>query len=132
MSRPVSFWNFTQTKNKVIPELLKYRGEGLGLSAIQIGIALQVFILKLNNSKWIEVINPTVLDMYSQIISKQEGCLSIPNVRVDIERFNYVEATFVNIKGKKEKLVLQGMEAIAFQHECDHLDGILIIDREVV
>ena len=123
--------NIPDLNNSLALKLKESVGDGLGLAAIQLGIALRVFIMKLKNESLITIYNPTIVEKYEPITFKREGCLSLPKVFVNTQRYNRIQAQWLNEKGKIQKGVLLGLEAVEFQHECDHLDGILITDREV-
>jgi len=129
-SKLIHLWNFRKVNKIIIPELLNYgMSRGLGLSAIQLGFTLRIFIMKLNNGEWIEIINPKIFNRYTGIISR-EGCLSLPGKSVDVHRKKYIEVGWVDGKRKKKHAIFKGLEAIIFQHEYDHLEGILIIDKK--
>jgi peptide deformylase len=105
--------------------------EGLGLAAPQAGESLRLFILDLDDMalKGHRVfVNPVlVLDGDEERI--EEGCLSIPGVYEPVRRFRKVEISAADEEGKEFVLELEGLLARAVQHECDHLDGILFVDR---
>jgi len=100
---------------------------GIGLAANQIGEPIRMFVAKLNE-KIYTAINPQVLPLSGTIIA-EEGCLSIPEVWLDIERYEKVKLKAQDLKGKMFELELEGVDARVVQHELDHLNGILIIDR---
>jgi len=106
--------------------------EGLGLAAPQIGVSARVFVFWRNDGsggKLIQaVINPKVTYLGAKIDS-EEGCLSIPGYRDVIKRNSRILVSFFNEQGEDIKLELEGLEARCFQHELDHLNGILFIDH---
>lgn len=109
--------------------------KGIGLAAVQIGMLYRMFIVNIpredklqHKDDLIEVINPSVIESSGQIIF-QEGCLSIPNYYEDVTRSDKIKIEFYNREGKKNILDAQGYLAVVIQHELDHLDGILFIDR---
>lgn len=104
---------------------------GLGLGAIQINVPLRIFIFKDNNGKLIICYNPIIKEMYDEIIFPDEGCLSMPKIRVDTKRFKYCEVEYYDECKQLRRMTLSDLEAIEFQHEVDHLNGMLIIDRQV-
>jgi len=106
-------------------ELLLFDRHGVGLAAPQIGILKQVAIIRTKEHS-IDLVNPTILEMDNPIIARGEGCLSIPNVSIDTLRFGEV---FVKCDKNPSGIVATGLEAIAIQHEIDHLGGILMTDR---
>lgn len=97
----------------------------IGLAAPQIGIAKRVAIVKVEGDPAIIMVNPTIISSSGAEI-KDEGCLSIPGVRLPIRR-----ATTISLKqgGVEGLRVFTGLTARAIQHEVDHLDGILMTDR---
>ena len=115
-------------------EMNNSRRAGIGLSAIQIMIPKRVGIIrisfrdkKLNRDivKEINLYNAEIVEKKQTFIFKGEGCLSIPNTFCDTERYNWIKVR--NGDGTEE--VYSGLEAVAIQHELDHLDGILFIDH---
>jgi peptide deformylase len=107
--------------------LLKSEIPAVGLSAPQIGELLRVIIYR-EDEKIHTLINPKILKKEGKIII-EEGCLSIPGVYGDVERANKILVSGVSITGKKIEIEKEGLPAVIIQHEIDHLDGILFIDR---
>ena len=112
-----------------------YASDGIGLAAIQIGIAQNVLIINLADEdgeqipqSLEEVINPVILEAHGSV-TYQEGCLSVPNVYEDVERKESISVRYFNRAGKKIEKDLEGLMAIAFQHELDHLKGHLFIEK---
>ena len=106
---------------------LLYKYEGIGLAAPQIGILKRIFVLDLQEEgkKSPKVfINPKIIDQ-GGVIKYEEGCLSIPNVRLSVTRKNWVVVDYQDIEGKNQQLKLENLGAICVQHEIDHLNGIL-------
>ena len=108
---------------------------GIGLAAIQIGIPLRALIINLPKEEGeqkkedlIEAINPKILESKGSIIYT-EGCLSVPEYYDDIERAKWVKVEFFDRFGNKKILETDGLLAIAFQHEIDHLNGHLFIEK---
>lgn len=112
-----------EVKNKLISHLEHLKG--FGLVAIQIGIPLRIFVIRINN-EFITFVNPEVIDQYDERIVKNEGCFSFPEQYITTKRFNYI--TVKNVDGKIR--TFDGMLAVAMQHEIDHLDGILFFDHK--
>lgn len=101
---------------------------GAGLSANQIGIMKRVFIF--DDEGEIEVcINPHIVVFSGEEIEEVEGCLSLPGVGVPVSRYTEVQLEYTDIRGEKRSLEVEGWLARVFQHELDHLDGTLILDR---
>jgi len=97
--------------------------KGIGLSAIQIGIPKQVGIIRIHGLK-INLINPKIIEKEIKFRHQQERCLSLPGLRIDTIRFKKI--IIENLKTR----TYEGVEAIAVQHEVDHMKGILITNRK--
>ncbi len=114
-----------------------YFENGLGLSAIQVGKPLRLFIIDFdqresgekNRDKVNVFINPELSNFQDEIVMEKEGCLSLPNIREDVKRFNKCRVSAQNINGETFTIDAEGILAIALQHENDHLEGTLFIDR---
>ncbi len=103
-----------------------FANEGIGLAAPQIGIGKQIIVVR-NDKEIIKLINPVIVKKEGQEEAK-EGCLSLPDIYVDVKR-----ATHVSVKGRNENwedviIKVAGLTARILQHEIDHLNGVLIID----
>lgn len=131
-----------QEISKILFEKLAYSDNGIGLSAIQINIPKRVFVL--NVSEPLYFVNPEIIEQKFPIVFPQEGCLSYPGKFIKTKRYAQIKIKADNIKGellfgyKGDSLEdLQNnpfderdiLECIAFQHEYDHLDGIIMYDR---
>ena len=101
--------------------------EGLGLSANQVGVPYRVFVLWSNPT--MVCFNPRIVGYEGSEIYFSEGCLSCPNLYVKIKRPSYVRVRYQKPNGETVTDKLMGMTARIFQHELDHLDGIVFIDR---
>lgn len=106
---------------------LKKSKHGIGLAAPQIGIHKKVSIIRLD-SEYIDLVNPNIVDRSIGMTFFCEKCLSLPGSSINTHRFKEI---FVKDDLHPAGFVATGMVSIAIQHECDHLDGILIIDRTV-
>ncbi len=103
--------------------------KGIGLAAVQMGVLQRIFVTQLDESQPpLIVINPVIQP--TSVIKElgEEGCLSIPGIYADVERYPSVELKAQNPYGKTFKLYLEGLDAVCAQHENDHLDGILFTD----
>ncbi len=106
------------------------RNQGIGLAAPQVGISKRVIVvLNLENRRILGLVNPKILKKGRETEIGEEGCLSFPGIFLKIKRVKEVEIEGIDINGKKIKLKTKGLLARVFQHEIDHLDGILFIDR---
>ncbi len=108
---------------------LMYKYDGVGLAAPQVGLNLRLVVMDAGKGL-LKLINPVLLEVKGEKETMEEGCLSLPNIYLPIERrigVAFVEAE--DLSGKKKIWKLEGFASRVIQHELDHLDGILIIDR---
>lgn len=109
-----------------------YAAPGIGLAAIQVGVPKRLIVLDVskdeNARKPLVMFNPEVVALGDELRLYEEGCLSIPDVHVEIERPAAVTVRYVDRDGKAQEMAADGLLATAIQHELDHLDGRLIID----
>jgi peptide deformylase len=108
---------------------------GIGLAAIQVGYAKEVLILNIPNEEGeqlndalIEMINPLITSKNGQT-SYQEGCLSVPSFYEDIIRHETISVNYQDRDGNTKTIDAEGLLSVAIQHEMDHLNGILFIDK---
>ncbi len=129
-----------------------YDAHGIGLAAIQIGVPLRVLVIDLqepdpeaapedcgdhgcghdhrpviNNPR--VFVNPEIIDPAAELGSYQEGCLSVPDIYADVDRPKACRVRWHDVEGNLHEEALEGLFAVCIQHEMDHLDGILFIDR---
>jgi peptide deformylase len=104
---------------------------GIGLSAIQVGIALRVFVIgdPSNPESIIPVFNPIIVDKSDDMEYYEEGCLSFPGLFVKVKRPKAIRVRFADTKGDVQTIKYEGITARVFQHEYDHMDGILYTRR---
>jgi peptide deformylase len=110
-----------------------YAAPGVGLAAVQVGVLRRLVVLDTAKGedeppRPLVMINPQILALGSQLRRHEEGCLSIPDVRIEIERPSRVTVGFLDREGRAQELSAEGLLATAIQHEIDHLNGKLIID----
>ena len=109
-----------------------YDAPGVGLAAIQIGVARRLVVLDVADEDEqktpLTLINPEIVTQGDALRGHEEGCLSIPEVLVEIERPTPVTVRYMDRDGKTQELEADGLLGTAIQHEIDHLDGKLIID----
>ncbi|MCH9813894.1 MAG: peptide deformylase [Epsilonproteobacteria bacterium] len=108
---------------------------GIGLAAIQIAEPLNILIINLPNENdeqtkenLIEIINPKILNKKGSTLYT-EGCLSVPEYYEDVERAEWIKVSYQDRNGNLLEKEYDGLMAIAFQHECDHLNGELFIEK---
>ncbi len=109
-----------------------YREKGVGLAAPQVGESSRVFVVDVEDEDEVRTrlafVNPVIIRREGTL-SAEEGCLSIPGYRDDVKRWALVEVEARDENGQPFTLTAEGLLARAIQHELDHLDGILFIDR---
>src|SRR5215469_12899727 len=105
-----------------------YAAPGAGLAANQIGVALRVCVVKGDDNQPYGLVNPVVVKGEGSQIG-YEGCLSFPGWVGEVERHETVVVKGLNRKGKEVRIKSSGFTARAFQHELDHIDGVLFTDR---
>lgn len=107
--------------------------DGMGLAAPQVGISKRIVIVLLNyntdHEMIVPLINPKITYFSDDTDKAEEGCLSLPGIYKQVKRSKQIRLTYTDTKGKEKMLVLEDMNARVVQHEVDHLDGILFIDR---
>jgi peptide deformylase len=104
--------------------------DGIGLAGPQIGENMRLFIGCLDNN--LEVfINPEIRRSSFRKTDSEEGCLSLPDVWGIVRRHRSVRVSYFDRSGCKQKKKLKGLDAIVFQHELDHLNGVLFVDKIV-
>lgn len=114
--------------------LVMYAAEGIGLAAPQVGInkRLMVYNESGDKSKWLQeivLLNPKIVEYSTAKDTMQEGCLSFPGMNGDVQRSKWIKVEALSLKGKKIKKKFKGFEARIFQHEYDHIEGTVYIDR---
>lgn len=110
-----------------------YAAEGIGLAAVQIGVAKRVIVMDLDQKEGKKnpraFINPKILWASDEKAVFEEGCLSVPDIWDDVERPARIKAEYLDRDGNKQLLEADGLLATCLQHEMDHLNGILFIDH---
>ena len=104
-----------------------YANKGIGLAAPQIGILSRILIVDIGEGCTV-LINPQIVEGHGESIS-EEGCLSLPTIEVPVKRMERVFIQSWNLEGKEVSLELSGFPGRVYQHEIDHLNGILIIQH---
>lgn len=110
-----------------------YEAPGIGLAGVQVAVPKRVLVLDVADRETDEpqpicMINPEIVARGDEMRVYEEGCLSIPDVHVEIERPSTVTVKYIDRDGEQRELDAEGLLATAVQHEIDHLDGRLIID----
>jgi len=111
---------------------------GAGLAANQIGVPQRVAVIEVGDNPRYPykpripltiVVNPVIEPLDDELVEINEGCLSVPNLRGNLQRYVNVRVRYLDRHGVAHDEVKRGLTAGTFQHECDHLDGVLFLDR---
>ena len=104
--------------------------QGIGLAATQVGSLARMLVYQVEaQSPVTALVNPRLEWHGQELETREEGCLSIPGIRVDVERWVHVRVAGANETGAPLTIEASGLEARVLQHEIDHLDGVLMLDR---
>lgn len=112
-----------------------YKYDGIGLAACQVGMLKRIIVYDIS---YIEedgkkeghiLINPKITSRSKTMIEVEEGCLSYPDIYENVLRHEKVTVEYTDINGKKKKIYAKDIEAVVLQHEIDHLDGVVFLDR---
>ncbi|GAB6183829.1 peptide deformylase [Thermodesulfovibrio hydrogeniphilus] len=126
--------NIDSELQKLIDDMIEtmYKANGVGLAAPQVGVSKRLIVVDTSpreeNQKLIVLINPEILQSDEDILS-EEGCLSLPGFITRLKRKEKVLVKGLDREGKEIEIEAEGLLSRALQHEIDHLDGILLIDR---
>ena len=112
---------------KQMKEIME-ENNGVGLAAIQIGEPTCIIICEIDD-KFYTFINPEIIKSFPETSVMEEGCLSLPNIYGEVERPKKITIKAINFDGKKIKMKAFGLLARVIQHELDHLEGVLFIDK---
>ncbi len=102
--------------------------EGVGLAANQVGRLKRILVAAVEDEEYV-LVNPVIEEAAETKETGPEGCLSIPGIQVEVERPTAVTISGQNVSGEPVRIEAEGLLARIFQHEVDHLDGVLILDR---
>jgi peptide deformylase len=110
-----------------------YEAPGIGLAAIQVGWGKSLLIYDISppeeNRELKVIVNPRIIEQEDEILSEDEGCLSVPDFRSDVKRAAKILVEGLDREGNPLRIDAEGLLAIVLQHEIDHLNGTLFIDR---
>ncbi len=102
--------------------------EGVGLAANQVGRLKRILVAAVEDEEYV-LVNPVIEEASETTESVPEGCLSIPRIQVEVERPTEITISGQDASGEPIRIEAEGLLARVFQHETDHLDGVLILDR---
>jgi len=125
---PWDFTNHTDAES-IEREMIEFMkaNNGIGLAANQIGLARQLFVMRTTDGREFGAFNPTILTGEDEV-KGEEGCLSFPDLWLDVPRYQKITAMYLDNTGEKRIIELEGIDARCFQHELDHLDGVCFTD----
>ena len=134
VSKPVS--EVSEEIRTLVADMFEtmYQAPGIGLAAIQVGVPSRVIVMDLSKRDEAEgeprvFINPEIVWSSQETSLYEEGCLSIPDIREDVERPSRVRIRYLDLDAKQQESDADGLFATCIQHELDHLNGILFIDH---
>ncbi len=122
---------------EITPEILNlikdmaetmYTASGVGLAASQVGVLKRIILVDEEEDELIVLINPVIIKSEGEVV-EEEGCLSVPDIYSQVKRSSKVTIKALNENGDPIEITKEDLTARALQHEIDHLDGILFIDR---
>ena len=122
-------------EKKLIKDLFEtmYDSNGIGLAAVQVGVLKRVLVIDVSpkdkKKEPLSFINPVIKKVSNETSVYEEGCLSIPDTFIEIQRPKICEVEYIDINGKLKNLLCDGLLSTCIQHEINHLDGKLIIDH---
>lgn len=131
-SRPVTGAD-SQLIRRLVPSMFEtmYKAPGIGLAAPQIGSLLRLVVIDLAPEKKPQpmvLINPEIIARSTELATREEGCLSLPDQYADITRSAEVKVRFEDQAGMRQEMSAEGLLAACIQHEIDHLEGVLFVD----
>jgi peptide deformylase len=112
-----------------------YNANGIGLAAIQIGIAQRILVIDISEKEDTQeknplyFINPEIISSSEETQSYKEGCLSVPEIYENVTRPETITVTYLDYHGTPQTLEASGLLSVCLQHEMDHLNGVLFIDK---
>ncbi len=130
-NKSVPVEHFDEELQRFLSEMAKvmYKYDGIGLAAPQVGVNKRIVVVDVGKGL-LKLVNPQILEVGGQEEEMEEGCLSLPGVYVPVKRkIGFVKFSAFDALGRQKVWTARGLLARVIQHELDHLDGILIIDR---
>jgi peptide deformylase len=126
-------WDFKNHINAAVIERemlgLMKSSNAIGLAGNQVGLLRRVFVMKLQDGRELGCFNPWIMHGDNDLINHSEGCLSFPNLWLNVKRNKKITAAYLDNTGKNCIIELEGIDARCFQHELDHLDGITFTEH---
>ncbi|STO30995.1 Peptide deformylase [Fusobacterium necrogenes] len=106
-----------------------YASKGVGLAAPQVGISKRMFVCDQGDGVIRKIINPIITPITEEVIDFEEGCLSVPGIYKKVQRPQRIKIEYLNEKSEKIIEEVEGFLAVIMQHEFDHLEAILFVDK---
>jgi peptide deformylase len=128
-------WDFIDDPQEITKILIDnmINNNGIGLAANQIGMDKRIFVIGSENMEYFKIptaiFNPKILSFSQDTALHKEGCLSFPDLWIEIKRPKKISVEYFDCQGNKNLIDLDGLDARCFQHEYDHLDGVCFVDR---
>lgn len=121
---------FDESLSRLAEEMLltMRQSEGVGLAANQVGRLKRILVAAVEDDEYV-IVNPVIEEAANTTEQGPEGCLSIPGIQVEVERATEITLSGQDLTGAPLRIEASGLVARIFQHEVDHLDGVLILDR---
>lgn len=134
-----SLLEVTDQTRKFMDDMVKtmYHEDGGGLAAVQVGVLKRILIVDIKDHDKVErpkdfyplfIVNPEIIEKSDELVIANEGCISLPEQRVDVARPESIKIRYLNYHGKQQELEANDWLARVIQHEYDHLEGKLMID----
>lgn len=129
IAKPIS--DFNADLKKLADDMAKamYQDDGIGLAGPQVSRSVRLIVIGLGYGKYKTYVNPEITFFSKEKTNTDEGCLSLPKIFGNVIRPKKIHVKYRDLDGKVQKEKLKGMDSVILQHEVDHLDGILFIDR---
>ena len=133
VSEPVD--NIDEATRSVVDDMVAtmYAAPGVGLAAPQIGVHQRIIVVDPSdgegNPLLMRLINPEIAALSDDLVTREEGCLSLPDFYEELERPSEVEVRYIDYDGNPQTLAAEGLLARCLQHELDHLDGVIFVDH---
>lgn len=121
-----------QKTAELLIKTMRHQPSGIGIAAPQISISKRIAVVdvsaRIKTGQLRVLINPEILELREGILSR-EGCMSLPDYTADVKRFNRILVQWQDLNGENHSQWFEGIEARCIQHEVDHLNGLLFLDR---
>ena len=134
LKQPAEDWNFETDLNaeEIALEMIQIMkaSNGRGLAANQVGLLKRVFVIQLESEiSATAMFNPRIIDQSEEQVLGDEGCLSFPDLWLEVKRSKTIDVVYLDKTGKECKITLTGIDARCFLHELDHLNGVCFTDK---